>query len=126
MTTVRNHFSIAKAPALFCWYAYIDTVDRLADSLFEQEGITVRKVQEFENKVNYYTLVICKVLPWHREGFLKALDKLPDKMCLLGFRDYDEFCREYLDYSENWLVEKEMKSRERKEAGDNTLSPCLQ
>ena len=126
MTTVRNHFSIAKAPALFCWYAYIDTVDCLADSLFEQEGITVRKVKEFDNRINYYTLVICKVLPWHREGFLKAMDKLPDKMCLLGFLDYDEFCKEYLDYSENWLVEKEMKSRERKEAAGQKTVPCLQ
>ena len=126
MTTFRNHFIIAKAPTMVCWYAYIDTVDRLADSLFEQEGITVRKVKEFGNKLNYYTLVICKILPWHREGFLKALNKLPDKMCLLGFRDYDDFCREYLDYSENWLAEKEMKSRERKKAGDSALSPCLQ
>ena len=37
---------------------------------------------------------------------LKALSQLPDKMNLLGFTDYRQFCREYLDYSENWMMEK--------------------
>jgi len=44
------------------------------------------------------------VLPWHRGGFLKALGQLPDKMNLLGFNDYQDFCREYLDDTENWLT----------------------
>jgi hypothetical protein len=37
-------------------------------------------------------------------GFLKALGQLPDKMNLLGFNDYQDFCREYLDDTENWLT----------------------
>ena len=27
-------------------------------------------------------------------------------MNLLGFTDYQDFCRDYLEYSENWMLEK--------------------
>ena len=46
------------------------------------------------------------MLPWHRDGFLRALGELPNKMNLLGFNDYQDFCRDYLDYSESWMQEK--------------------
>ena len=71
-----------------------------------RQNVTVKYEREFVNPINPYRLVICRVLPWHRDGFLKALGQLPDKMSLLGFTDYRQFCREYLDYSENWMMEK--------------------
>ena len=48
------------------------------------------------------------MLPWHRDGFLKALGRLPNKMNLLGFNDYQQFCRDYLDYSENWMMGRQL------------------
>ena len=104
----KNWIKITKSPALYCRYAYFDLEDHLADSLFERQNITVKYEQEFANPINPYRLVICKVLPWHREGFLQALSELPDKMNLLGFSDYRRFCKEYLDYSENWMMEKRL------------------
>lgn len=99
----KNWFNLTVSPSLYCRYAYIDLGDHLADSLFRRQNISVKFEQEFSNKVSPYRLVICKVLPWHREGFLKALGQLPNKMNLLGFNDYQDFCREYLDDTENWL-----------------------
>ena len=99
----KNWFNLTVSPSLYCRYAYIDLGDHLADSLFRRQNISVKFEQEFSNKVSPYRLVICKVLPWHREGFLKALGQLPNKMNLLGFNDYQDFCREYLDETENWL-----------------------
>ena len=100
----KNWFNLTVSPSLYCRYAYIDLEDHLADSLFRRQNISVKFEQEFSNKVSPYRLIICKVLPWHREGFLKALSQLPDKMNLLGFNDYQDFCREYLDDTENWLT----------------------
>ena len=102
----KNWFNLTVSPSLYCRYAYIDLEDHLADSLFERQNISVRFEREFENPINGYRLIICKVLPWHREGFLKALSQLPNKMNLLGFTDYQDFCRDYLEYSENWMLEK--------------------
>ena len=99
----KNWCNLTVSPSLYCRYAYIDLGDHLADSLFRRQNISVKFEQEFSNKVSPYRLVICKVLPWHREGFLKALGQLPNKMNLLGFNDYQDFCREYLDDTENWL-----------------------
>ena len=104
----KNWFNLTVSPSLYCRYAYIDLEDHLADSLFERENVAVKYEQEFVNPVNNYRLVICRVLPWHRDGFLKALSLLPNKMNLLGFNDYQKFCREYLDYSENWMMEKRL------------------
>ena len=102
--TQKNWFNLTVAPSLYCRYAYIDLGDHLADSLFRRQNISVKFEQEFSNKVSPYRLIVCKVLPWHREGFLKAVEQLPDKMNLLGFNDYQDFCREYLDDTENWLT----------------------
>ncbi len=102
----KNWINITKSPALYCRYAYFDLQDHLADSLFARQNVTVKYEQEFVNPINPYRLVICKVLPWHRDGFLRALGELPNKMNLLGFNDYQDFCRDYLDYSETWMQEK--------------------
>ncbi len=107
-TEQKNWFNLTVSPALYCRYAYIDLEDHLAESLFERQHVSVKYEQEFVNPINSYRLVICRVLPWHREGFLKALSQLPNKMNLLGFNDYQDFCREYLDYSENWMMGKQM------------------
>ena len=104
MKSVKNWFNLTTSPSLYCRYAYFDLEDHLADSLFARQHITVKYEREFSNPINGYRLVICRVLPWHREGFLKALGELPRKMNLLGFNDYQAFCREYLDYSESWMA----------------------
>jgi len=104
----KNWINITKSPSLYCRYAYFDLEDHLADSLFQRQNIAVKYEQEFVNPINPYRLVICKVLPWHRDGFLQALSQLPNKMNLLGFNDYQQFCKAYLDYSENWMMEKRL------------------
>ena len=107
-TEQKNWFNLTASPSLYCRYAYIDLGDHLADSLFRRQNISVKFEQEFSNRVSPYRLIICRVLPWHREGFLKALSQLPNKMNLLGFNDYQDFCREYLDRSENWMLGRQM------------------
>ena len=107
-TEQKNWFNLTVPPALYCRYAYIDLEDHLADSLFARQNVAVKYEQEFVNPINPYRLVICKVLPWQRDGFLKALSELPNKMNLLGFNDYQGFCRKYLDYSENWMLGKRL------------------
>ena len=101
----KNWFNLTVSPSLYCRFAYFDLGDHLADSLFRRQRVSVKVEQEFSNQVSPYRLIVCKVLPWHREGFLKALGQLQDKMNLLGFTDYEDFCREYLDDTEHWMTE---------------------
>ena len=104
----RYCFSFSDVPSPWAGYAYFDTADHMADVLFDHYHVPVKYEREFVNPVNPYRLVICKVLPWHRDNFLKALGELPNKMNLLGFNDYQQFCRDYLDYSEHWMMEKRL------------------
>ena len=69
MKNVKNWFNLTTSPSLYCRYAYFDLEDHLADSLFERRHVPVRYEREFQNQINGYRLIICKVLPWHREGF---------------------------------------------------------
>ena len=100
----KNWFRLPAFPGVYCRFAYFDIVDHLADSLFARQNISVKYEREFSNPVSPYHLVVCKVRVWERDGFLKAVGQLANKMNLLGFNDYQAFCRDYLDYSEDWLA----------------------
>ena len=99
----KNFFSIEKFSPFYSWFAYFDTEDFLADSLFERQKISVRYEQEYHNPVNHYRMFICRVPMMQIGRFLKAVGQLPNKMNLLGFTDYEDFCRDYLDESEQWI-----------------------
>lgn len=103
-TEEKNWFNLTAGPALYCRYAFIDLEEHLADSLFARWNVPVKYEREFANRENPYRLVICRFLPWHLEGFLKAMAHLPGKMNLLGYADYQDFCRECLVPSESWLA----------------------
>ena len=75
-------------------YAYIDRQDYLADTLFGQEKIPVRFRQELMKEESGYCVVFCRVRKKDCERFERAMGKLPDKMLLCGYKDYEIVCNE--------------------------------
>lgn len=55
-----------------------------------------------------YRIVFCKVRKKDAERFEDALDKLKNKMLLLGCRDYPDICSEITK-----MIEEGMKAREK-------------
>lgn len=77
-------------------YIYVDTQDYLADRLFVQARLRVRYSGEFARKGSPYVIISCKVRKKDEGRFIKMLEKLPDRMLLMGHTDYMEYCRELI------------------------------
>ena len=73
-------------------YAYVDHFSYLADNLFVQRKITMKFKGEFEKEGSPYRIIMCRVLKRDVGRFEEALEKLKDKMLIMGYRDYDKVC----------------------------------
>lgn len=75
-------------------YFFADTGEHLADQLFVNEKIKVSFRKEYVKKGEKYILISCKV--WNKENskFFKAMEKLRNKMALVGNTDYEKFCKD--------------------------------
>lgn len=75
-------------------YMYLDHKDFLADQLFTSEKVHVRFGREMVKEGSDYVIVFCKIRKKDEERFLRALDRLPAKMLLFGFKEYTLVCEE--------------------------------
>ena len=85
-------------------YAYVDLYtgsNYIADSLFFRHKVPVRYGKEAVKEDEKYRIVFCKIRRKYRQEFEKALAEISDKMSLLGYNDYDQFCCEL----KNWMEE---------------------
>ena len=84
-----SDFSLFAVP-----YAYVDHSSYLADQLFVQNKITMKFKGEMVKDGSSYCIVFCKVLKKDVARFEEALERLKDKMLLLGHKDYPDACGE--------------------------------
>lgn len=75
-------------------YIYVDHNSYLADSLFSQRKIVMKFRGEMVGIDSPYCIIFCKVLKRDVQKFEDALEKLKDKMLLLGYSDYADVCNE--------------------------------
>lgn len=101
---VTKDFSLFAVP-----YAYVDHSSYLADQLFVQNKITMKFKGEMVKDGSSYCIVFCKVLKKDVARFEEALERLKDKMLLLGHKDYPDACGEIAK-----MIEEDMKARMRK------------
>ena len=76
-------------------YAYIDSHNYLADSLFNKRDIPVKFGDEMVRQGDKYRIIFCKVKKKYKEQFEKAMQELTNKMLLCGYTDYEEFCKKF-------------------------------
>ncbi|MDO4978151.1 MAG: hypothetical protein Q4E53_12920 [Eubacteriales bacterium] len=77
-------------------YAYVDVSEHLADRLFIDDKIRVKFINDMMSKDYPYCIVFCKIRKRDKDLFMKSLEKLKDKVLLLGYTDYEEFCNGFL------------------------------
>ena len=70
--------------------------------LFVQRKITIKFKGEFEREGSPYRIIMCRVLKRDVGRFEEALEKLKDKMLIMGYRDYDKVCA---DMNQSWEIE---------------------
>ena len=75
-------------------YIFADTEEYLADQLFKNEKIRVNFGKEFGHTEEKYLLISCKIWNKDQGKFFRAMEKLRNKMPLVGKTDYEEFCKE--------------------------------
>ena len=96
-----NAFSLFTIP-----YVYVDHNSYLADSLFVQRKIVMKFKEEMARTDSPYRIIFCKVSKRDVKKFEDALEKLKDKILLLGYQDYVDVCDEIA-----MLIDREVKEK---------------
>lgn len=99
-----NYIKLRSWRPFSCQYVFLDTKEYLADRLFISHKIPVRFGSEYVNKKSKYVVIFCRIRKWNEEQFKEALAALPDKMLLMGYTDYADFCKELFDSFKNAAV----------------------
>lgn len=105
----KNYWKMSDFSLFAVPYAYVDHSSYLADQLFVQNKITMKFKGEMVKDGSSYCIVFCKVLKRDVARFEEALERLKDKMLLLGHKDYPDACGEIAK-----MIEEDMKARMRK------------
>ena len=98
---MKNYWKMSDFSLFAVPYAYVDHSSYLADQLFVQG--------EMVKDGSSYCIVFCKVLKRDVARFEEALERLKDKMLLLGHKDYPAACGEIAK-----MIEEDTKARMRK------------
>ena len=84
-------------------YLFLDTEDFLLGSLLTREQVKVKFETCLMKDNEKYRMVMMKVLKRDETKFLKALEDLPGKMLLCGFRDYETHGQELMSELEELI-----------------------
>ena len=105
---MKNYWKLDEFSLFTIPYVYVDHNSYFADSLFEQRKIVMKFKGEIVRSDSSYCIIFCKVLKRDVQKFEDTLEKLTDKMFLLGHRDYADVCEEIA-----MLIDKKVKERKR-------------
>ena len=75
---------------------FLDSEDYLADQLFIKYKVTVDFGDEYVKENSPYHVIFCKIRKRDEKKFLDALSEMYDKMLLMGYKDYQEVCDNFI------------------------------
>lgn len=101
---MKNFWKMGDFSLFMVPYIYVDHHSYLADALFVQRKIVMKFRGEMARMDSPYCIIFCKVLKRDVQKFEDALEKLKDKMLLLGHIDYADVCDEIA-----MLIDREVK-----------------
>lgn len=87
-----NYFSVKKFSIMYEYFCFFDVKKYLADNLFIRHRVKVFFMEEFHKQGTDFLMIICKVRRCDVGKFQRALEELKNKMLLMGYPDYPEFC----------------------------------
>lgn len=86
-------------------YAYFDSHEYSADSLFNKHNLLVKFDDEYAKDGESYRVIFCSIRRKDNEKFKQAMKELYDKMLMCGHKDYEDFCIGMMD----WIGEHDKK-----------------
>ncbi len=89
----KNFFKLRRFSFLYDYYCFIDVADYLADELFIKRKVNVKFQQEAQKHGSRYLIIFCRIKKRDRSRFEDAFGELKNRMLLLGYTDYEEFCK---------------------------------
>lgn len=93
----NNYIPLEKISLRYKYFCFIDTKEYLADALFIKYKVRVWFQKEAHKPNTDFVFIFCKVKKSDINKFLEALGELKKKMILLGYSDYQNFCKEYCE-----------------------------
>lgn len=94
LQTMKHCLILRKMSLFNQYFAFLDSEDYLADSLFILHKVRVTFCAEYQHKDKPYRVILCRCRKKDIEGFLSAMVELPRKMLICGHQDYLEVSEE--------------------------------
>ena len=91
---MKNYVELKAWGLLFKHFVYIDTEWYLADNIFIQEKLRVRFGREGRKQGSPYRIIFCKVRKRDAKKFVRSMERLYNKMLLMGYADADKCLEE--------------------------------
>jgi len=100
---MKNYWRMKEFSLFTVPYAYVDHSSYQADGLLAQNKVRMKFKGEFAKAESPYCIILCKVRRKDTGRFEEALEKLKNKMLLLGYRDYPDVCSEIANMFEEGM-----------------------
>ena len=94
---MENYICLDTFSLYYQKYVYIDTKQHLANNIFIKNKIPVKYKVEYDNDINDYIAVFCKIPKSYNEKFKGAMEQLSNNIIICGYSDYMEFCKELFE-----------------------------
>lgn len=94
---MSNYMRTDKFNPFRVYFFYVDCKEKLADDVFIENELTVYFHGDYYNKESKYMWVSCSVKRRDVSKFEECMERLHDKVLILGYTDYDEFCEGVCD-----------------------------
>lgn len=104
---LKNYYKLQNPSFFKFQYVFLDSEDYLADQLFIKYKVTVDFGDEYVKENSPYHVIFCKIRKRDEKKFLDALSEMYDKMLLMGYKDYQEVCDNFIR-----VVEKNEKEKQ--------------
>ena len=76
---------------------YVDNNNFLADRIFEENKLPIKKLRVYENEEYDNVVIISKIKKKHINIFKKCMKKLQDYNLIIGNTDYMKNCKEIME-----------------------------
>ena len=102
MNKFRNFIPLQGFSLRYNHYAYIDTSNNYKGDLvfIENKLKGIKFTGDYKNPNIPYSVIMCKVRKKDDNLFRECMEKLKDKMLILGNIDYQEFCENLINMLE--------------------------
>ena len=93
---IPNYYKLDDKSLFYAFYIYADTKDYSADHILYTNGIRkIKFMQELHCTENDYAVILCRIRRKYEKAFIKSMEELKNKLLILGYTDYEQFCIDF-------------------------------